>query len=207
MISVQGPALRAVPVASCLHQSSRGSPCSLRDQGVRISSMTGLYSHSLAISCAHIGTWCSDTLASWVFGSTGKRATCANSEDLFSRHGVGFGQPDSTPHPGTCSVGAELPQDFIRQDGGPTDIFQRLLGHMAAAAAVVPLGLLHMRPLQHWLHGRVPRWAWQCVTHQVQITPACRRTFSPWTDPSFPRAGIQECCGIHGCLGHRLGCH
>ncbi|KAI2644452.1 Transposon Ty3-G Gag-Pol polyprotein [Labeo rohita] len=26
----------------------------------------------------------------------------------------------------------------------------RLLGHMAAAATVTPLGLLHMRPLQHW---------------------------------------------------------
>ncbi len=38
--------------------------------------------------------------------------------------------------------------------------FQRLLGHMASAAAVTPLGLLHMRPLQHWLHSRVPRWAW-----------------------------------------------
>ena len=36
-------------------------------------------------------------------------------------------------------------------------LFQRLLGHMASAAAVTQLGLLHMRPLQHWLHDRVPR--------------------------------------------------
>ncbi len=41
----------------------------------------------------------------------------------------------------------------------PLKQFQRLLGHMASAAAVTPLGLLHMRPLQHWLHSRVPRWA------------------------------------------------
>ncbi len=40
----------------------------------------------------------------------------------------------------------------------PLKQFQRLLGHMASAAAVTPLGLLHMRPLQHWLHSRVPRW-------------------------------------------------
>ncbi len=39
----------------------------------------------------------------------------------------------------------------------PLKQFQRLLGHMASAAAVTPLGLLHMRPLQHWLHSRVPR--------------------------------------------------
>ncbi len=53
-------------------------------------------------------------------GQLRKEQTHAKAEDLFSRHGVGFVQPDSTPHPGTCSVGAELPQDFIRQDGGPT---------------------------------------------------------------------------------------
>ncbi|XP_077100160.1 uncharacterized protein LOC143751477 [Siphateles boraxobius] len=72
----------------------------------------------------------------------------------------------------------------------PLKLFQRLLGHMAAASAVTPLGLLHMRPLQHWLHGRVPRWAWRHGTHRVAITPACRQTFSPWSDPSFLRAGV-----------------
>ncbi len=47
-----------------------------------------------------------------------------------------------------------------------------------------------MRPPQHWLYGRVPRWAWQFGTHRVQITPACHRTFSQWTDPSFLQAGV-----------------
>ncbi len=50
----------------------------------------------------------------------------------------------------------------------PLKLFQRLLGHMAAAAAVTPLGLLHMRPLQHWLHGRVPRWAWQSLRNATK---------------------------------------
>ncbi len=54
----------------------------------------------------------------------------------------------------------------------------------------MPLGLLHMRPLQHWLHGRVQRWAWQRGTHRVTITPACRQAFSPWSDPAFLRAGV-----------------
>ncbi len=67
---------------------------------------------------------------------------------------------------------------------------QRLLGHMSFAAAVTPLGLFHMRLLQHWLHGRVPRWAWQSGTHRVSITPYCRQTFRPWSDPSFLRAGV-----------------
>ncbi len=72
----------------------------------------------------------------------------------------------------------------------PLKLFQRLLGHMAAAAVTVPLSLLHMRPLQHWLYGRIPRWAWKRGTYRVQITPACRKTFRPWSDPSFLRAGV-----------------
>ncbi|KAL0201654.1 hypothetical protein M9458_004841, partial [Cirrhinus mrigala] len=56
----------------------------------------------------------------------------------------------------------------------PLKFFQRLLGHMAAAAMVTPLGLLHMRPLQHWLHGQIPRWAWHRGTFRVGVTPECR---------------------------------
>ncbi len=72
----------------------------------------------------------------------------------------------------------------------PLKQFQRLLGHMGSAAAVTPLGLLHMRPLQHWLHSRVPRWAWRRGALQVNITQECRRSFSPWTDLAFLRAGV-----------------
>ncbi len=61
---------------------------------------------------------------------------------------------------------------------------------MASAAAVMPLGLLHMRPLQHWLHSRVPRWAWHRGTLRVGITPQCRCSLSPWVDLAFLRAGV-----------------
>ncbi len=67
--------------------------------------------------------------------------------------------------------------------------FQRPLGHMASAAAVTPLRLLHMRPLQHWLHSRVPRWAWCRGTLRVGISQQCRRSLSPWTDLAFLQAG------------------
>ncbi len=72
----------------------------------------------------------------------------------------------------------------------PLKQFQRLLGHMASTAAVTPLGLLHMRPLQHWLHSRVPRWAWRRGTLRVGISQQCRRSLSPWTDLAFLRAGV-----------------
>ncbi len=80
----------------------------------------------------------------------------------------------------------------------PLKQFQRLLGHMASAAAVTLLGLLHMRPLQHWLHSRVPRWAWRRGTLRVGISQQCRRSLSPWTDLAFLRAGVplEQCPGI-----------
>ncbi|KAG1931002.1 hypothetical protein F2P79_021979 [Pimephales promelas] len=70
----------------------------------------------------------------------------------------------------------------------PLKQFERLLGHMAGA--VTSLSLLHMRPLQHWLHDQVPRWVWQSGTHRVKITPACRQTLSPWSESLFLLAGV-----------------
>lgn len=61
---------------------------------------------------------------------------------------------------------------------------------MVATAALTPLGLLHMRPLQHWLYGRVLRWAWKRGTHRVQVTPACHQTLTPWSDLTFLWAGV-----------------
>ncbi len=51
--------------------------------------------------------------------------------------------------------------------------FQRLLGLMAAASAVCPLGLLHMRPLQLWLKTRVPWTAWTSGCLSIAVTRGC----------------------------------
>ncbi|CAM4674132.1 unnamed protein product [Leuciscus chuanchicus] len=118
-------------------------------------------------------------------GQLGKEQTRPRAEDLFSRYGVGFGRTEQRAQ----SV-LNCLNTFKGRMAVPLKFFQRLLGHIAAAAAVTSLGLLHMRPLQHWLHGRVPRWAWHHGTHRVAITPECRQTFSPWSDPSFLRAGV-----------------
>ncbi len=61
---------------------------------------------------------------------------------------------------------------------------------MASVAAVTPLGLLHIRPLQHWLHSRVPRCAWRHGILRVSITQQCHRSLSPWMDLAFLRAGV-----------------
>ncbi len=61
---------------------------------------------------------------------------------------------------------------------------------MASAAAVTPLRLLHMRPLQHWLHSRVRDGHGAAGILWVNITQECRRSFSPWMDLAFLRAGV-----------------
>ncbi|KAL0146632.1 hypothetical protein M9458_057972 [Cirrhinus mrigala] len=81
-------------------------------------------------------------------------------------------------------------ESFRHKTAVPLKTFQRLLGHMAAVAAVTPLGLLHVRPLQRWLHDQVPRWEWYCGTLRIGISLQCRCLFSPWLDPAFLQAGV-----------------
>ncbi len=64
------------------------------------------------------------------------------------------------------------------------------LGKEQALPCAENLHMLHMRPLQHWLHSRVPRWAWRRGTLRVGITQQCRRSLSPWTVLAFLRAGV-----------------
>ncbi len=188
-----GPALRAVPIAPCLHESSGGSPCSLERSGRAHSQLPRRLAHTGSVSGSVMRT---QGLVLSHLSQLGLRVNWEKSKLLpmqrisFLGMEFGFGQSDSAPHAGTRSVGVELLEYIQEQDAAPLKQFQRLLGHMAAAAAVTPLGLLHMRPLQHWLHGRVPRWAWQSGTLRVQVTPACRQTFTPWSDLSFLRAGV-----------------
>ncbi len=89
-----------------------------------------------------------------------------------------------------AQAGLNCLSSFRGRNVVPLKQFQRLLGHMASAAAVTLLGLLHMRPLQHWLHFRVPRLAWRRGTLRVGITQQCCRFLSPWTDLAFLRAGV-----------------
>ncbi len=68
-----------------------------------------------------------------------------------------------------------------------------------------------MRPLQHWLHSRVPRWAWHRGTLRVGISQQYRRSLSPWTDLAFlrargaPRTSVPAYCCHNRCLQHGLG--
>ncbi len=67
---------------------------------------------------------------------------------------------------------------------------RRLLGLMAAASPVLPLGLLHMRPFLWWmkelrLHPTVP------ATHLIWVSRSCCRPLLMWRDPIFLRSGVR----------------
>ncbi len=188
-MAVQGPPLRALPVRPCLHEDRGGCPCPVTEVGIRILNCLEHGPHARTVMRSQ-GPGASAPQPVGASGQLGKEQALPCAENLFSWCGVRLGEYVGPPHGRARPVSAELPEFLRRQDCGPTEQFQRLLGHMASAAAVTPLGLLHMRPLQHWLHSRVPRWAWRRGALQVNITQECRRSFSPWTDLAFLRAGV-----------------
>ncbi len=192
-MAVQGPPLRALPVSPCVHEGCRGRPYPVTGSGRQDPQLTRRLAYSSPIQRAvgrSQGLGAPAPQPVGASGQLGKEQALPCAENLFSRCGIRFGEYDGTPHGGTCPSSAELPSEAGGRNVVPLKEFQRLLGHMASAAAVTPLGLLHMRPLQHWLHSRVPRWAWRRGTLRVGISQQCRRSLSPWTDLAFLRAGV-----------------
>ncbi len=192
-MAVQGPPLRALPVSPCVHEGLEGALTPLREVGVRILNY----------------------LDDWLILAQ-SREQLGDHKNLVLRHlsqlglRVNWEKSKLSPVQRISFLGVELDSasmmtrlteeraqavlnclsSFRGRNVVPLKQFQRLLGHMASAAAVTPLGLLHMRPLQHWLHSRVPRWAWRRGTLRVGISQQCRRSLSPWTDLVFLRAGV-----------------
>ncbi len=66
--------------------------------------------------------------------------------------------------------------------------FQRLLGLMAAASNVIPVGLLYMRPLQWWLKtkGFSPRGN---PLRMIRVSRRCVRALDMWRKPWFLNQG------------------
>ncbi len=86
-----GPALRAVPIAPCLHESSGGSPCSLERTGRAHSQLPRRLAHTGSVSGSVMRTQGFGALAPQPVGPSGqlgKEQTLADAEDLFSRYGV-----------------------------------------------------------------------------------------------------------------------
>ncbi len=192
-VRVQGPPPWALPVSPCLYEGRRGRPYPASGSGRQGPQLPRRLAYLGPIQRAVVRSQGLGALAPQPVGASGqlgKEQALPCAENLFSRCGVRLGEYDGTPHGGTCPSSAELPEFLQRQECGTTETVSEAPGHMASAAAVTPLGLLHMRPLQHWLHSRVPRWAWRRGTLRVGITQQCHRSLSPWKVLAFLQAVV-----------------
>ena len=67
--------------------------------------------------------------------------------------------------------------------------FLRLLGKLTAAATVVSLGLLSLRPLQRWLHSFHLDVRWH-RHRRLKVSRRCLLALAPWRDRSFLLQGM-----------------
>ncbi len=203
-ISVQGPALRAVPIAPCLHESSRGSPCSLERTGRAHSQLPRRLAHTSSVPGSVMWTLAPQLVGP--LGQLGKEQTLPDAGDLFSWYGVGLGQSDSAPHAGTCSVGVELLEYIQKQDGGTTETVSEAPGayggcggsHAAGAAPYETASTLAPWPSPEV--GVAVRHA-QGPSHSG-LPPNLHPVVRPfiYSGRSAPGTCLQAGCGLHGCL-------
>ncbi len=210
-IPVQGPSLRAIPVASCLHQGRRSSPCTIKGSRHSYPQLPRRLAHSGPVSNTVVRTQGYGAQSPQLVGTSGqpgKEQTLPYAEDLFSRHGVGLGQPHSTSFRGACSVNAEMPGVSPVQEGGSTETFSEAPGaygilsryHAARIASYETASALASRPGPEM--GMAPRHI-PGLTHPVlpsHLQPLVGPCVS--SGRSAPRASIQACC----CFNRRL-CH
>ncbi len=185
-MAVQSPPLRALPVSPCVHEGCRGRPYPVTGSGRQDPKLPWRLAYPSPIQrpvgrSQGLGAPAPQPVGA--SGQLGKEQALPCAENLFSRCGVRLTEE-------RAQVVLNCLSSFRGRNVVPLKQFQRLLGHMASAAVVTPLRLLHIRPLQHWLHSRVPRWAWRRGTLRIGISQQCHRSLSPWTDLAFLRAGV-----------------
>ncbi len=215
-ISVQSPALRAVPVAPCLHESSGGSPGSPERTGRAHSKLPRRLAYTSSVAGPVMRTQGHGALAPQPVGPSGqlgKEQTLPGAEDLFSRYGVRLGQSDSAPHAGTRSVGVELLEYIQEQDSGTTETVSEAPGayggcgggHAAGAAPYETASTLAPWPSPEV--GVAERHA-EGPSHS-SLPPNLHPVVRPFipSGRSAPGTGLQARCGLHRRLRQGLGGH
>ncbi len=215
-ISVQSPALRAVPVVPCLHESSGGSPCSPERTGRAHSQLPRRLAYTSSVAGPVMRTQGLGALAPQPVGPSGqlgKEQTLPGAEDLFSRYGVGLSQSDSAPHAGTRSVGVKLLEYIQEQDGGTTETVSEAPGayggcgggHAAGAAPYETTSTLAPWPSPEV--GVAERHA--AGPSHSSLPPNLHPVVRPFipSGRSAPGTGLQARCGLHRCLRQGLGGH
>ncbi len=212
-MAVQGPPLRALPVPPCLQEGRGGQPLPLYGKWASGSSTVSSMARAREQLCDH------RDLVLRHLSQLGLRVNWEKSK-LSPAQRISFLGVELDSVSMTARLTEERAQSVLNclssfrgRTVVPLKQFQRLLGHMASAVAVTPLGLLHMRPLQHWLHSRVPRWgmAPRCTSgeHHTGVSPLLQPLDGPClsTGRGALRTSVLACCCHNRCLQHGLGCY
>ncbi len=193
-MAVQGPPLRALPVSPCVHEGRRRRPYPVTGGGCQDPQLPRRLAYPSPIQRA-VGD-----PRDLVLRQLGLRVNWEKSKlspvQRISFLGVELDSVSMMARLTEESAQAVLNclSSFRGRNVVPLKQFQRLLGHTASAAAVTPLGLLHMRPLQHWLHSRVPRWAWQQYLPAVSPLPQPLDRPCLSTGRGAPRTSVPAYC-------------
>ena len=67
---------------------------------------------------------------------------------------------------------------------------QHLLGLLTAASLLIPLGLLHLQPLQRWFNSHRLHLKHHCH-RQLRVTAQCLRALLRWRCRSFHSGGVE----------------
>ncbi len=199
-----------------LHQGRRSSPCTVKGSRHSYPQLPRRLAHPGPVSSTVVrtqGYGAQSPQPVGTSGQPGKEQTLPYAEDLFSRHGVGLGQPHSTSLRGACSVNAEMPGVSPAQEGGSTETFSEAPGaygilsryHAARIASYETASALDTRPSPEM--GMAPRHI-PGLTHPVlpsHLQPLVGPCVS--SGRSSPRASIQAHCCFNRRLCHGLGGH
>ena len=80
---------------------------------------------------------------------------------------------------------------FLPGRAAPFVLYLRLLGKLTAAATVVPLGLLSLRPLQMWLNSlRLDPSRASHRHRKLQVSPQCLVSLAQWREAEFMIRGV-----------------
>ncbi len=126
-----------------------------------------------------MGNYCSQVViaqpprASWVENQLSQEISDSQTASDLSENSYRLSVNVSSDYTGTLPEHQRVAVSFKLGTPCPLRVFQRMLGLITAASSVIPLGLLHMRPLQYWLKARIPSHTWRLGCFYDRVTHRC----------------------------------
>ncbi|XP_077388987.1 uncharacterized protein LOC144026275 [Festucalex cinctus] len=150
-------------------------------------------------------------LDDWLLCAPSRAKVIQDTSDLLSRLGIRVNLPKSSlvPSQRTDFIGVTLDTTVMRALPSPhrvDDVLRllalfrggrllpyvaclRLLGKLTSMTAVVPLGLLTLRPLQRWLNGFHLDAKWH-RHRRLRVSRRCLLALAPWRERAFLLSGV-----------------